>query len=108
MATGNATVKKQGGNKIPKTGFHTNPERINKHGRPPNDVSFTYAMKEYIRANPEIKADILSRVALEAAKGTQWATTLLWAYMDGAPPKAKEDPGSEDNPYHHTITIRKL
>lgn len=108
MATGNATVKKQQknskvvGRPFPK-GVSGNPS-----GRPPNDVSFTYAMKEYMRANPEIKADILQRVALEAAKGTQWATTLLWAYMDGAPPKAKDDPGSEDNPMHVTVTVKRL
>ena len=59
----------------------------NPKGRTPNDCSFTIAAREYLTANPEVRENIVKRVAKDAENGKEWATKLFWGYMDGAIPQ---------------------
>ncbi len=59
-------------------------------------------------ANPEVRENIVKRVAQDAQNGKEWATKLYWSYMDGQPPRAAEDPGSEENPLRMEVTVKRL
>ena len=91
-----------------KGGFDKNPQNINRSGRPPKGYSITDAFKEMFTKDPETKARIVNAIRKKAEEGDATAQKLLWNYMDGMPAQSKDDPGSEDNPMHMTVTIKKL
>lgn len=80
--------EKQGKSKKPATGFHTNPERINRNGRPLKGYSITEMMREMLASNPDTKQSLGSVIIAKALEGDIAAAKLVWQYMDGLPAQA--------------------
>src|SRR5690606_23754804 len=79
-------------NKTPKaTGFHTNPERINRKGRPKRGETIRDLMFDFLNKAPQgskvTYKEILVRRAYKLAvdKGDINAMKLIWNYIDGMP-----------------------
>lgn len=86
MGEDNANLVKQENNKrVPATGFHTNPERINRHGRPPKGHSITETIREMMDEKPEIKRALGNKLIQMAVDGDIVAIKTVMAYIDGLP-----------------------
>lgn len=83
-------TEKQENNKVPATGFHTNPERINRNGRPKKGYSITEYMKHMLENDPTVREEIANKIADAAKKGDLVAIKLLWNYLDGMPLQATD------------------
>jgi len=74
----------------PITGFHTNPERINKDGRPQKEFSMTSALKEVMaEVNPATKIEryrmILRKAVDKAERGDNDMIKYLINRFEGTP-----------------------
>lgn len=86
MAEFSGTLVKQAKNKkMPTTGFHTNPERINRAGRPPKGHAITDVIREMMEATPDIKRELAQKILELAMGGDIAALKLLWNYLEGMP-----------------------
>ncbi len=59
----------------------------NPKGRPPKGYSITETFREMLKAQPDIKQALATKVLQAAIKGDLAAIKLLWQYMDGMPPQ---------------------
>lgn len=74
--------------RLPATGFHTNPERINRKGRPKLGVSWADVVREVSdEINPETgvarKELIVRKLFKEALGGDMGAMRILWNSVVG-------------------------
>lgn len=77
----------------PKAGFDTNPQNINKKGRPKKGHSITETIREMMTEKPEIKRALSTKILDMAMKGDITAMKTIWQYMDGMPVQpSTEDP----------------
>lgn len=97
--------------RVPATGFHTNPERINREGRADNG----WTWRDLFMKIAEEKKDQLTRKEIlaeaqwkKAEEGDTRAFEKIAERMEGKAPQSKEDRGSEDNPMHMQVTIKQL
>ena len=81
----NATSNNEITMAIPKAGFNTRPENINKDGRPPKGYSITETIKAMMDEKPEIKKALGQKILEMALRGDITAMKTLWQYMDGMP-----------------------
>lgn len=72
-------------NSNPKSGFKTNPQNINKMGRPKKGYSITEMFQEMFTNNPERKVELGEAIYKKAKQGDPTALKLVWNYMDGTP-----------------------
>jgi len=85
----------------PATGFHTNPERINRKGRP-KGISITEMVKEALKeVEPKTgkywKDLIIKRILLKATNdGDTTMLKAIWAYIDGMPKQSIDHSGRLD------------
>lgn len=106
--------KKKINNPHGKGGFTDNPDHINKNGRPKNDFSITYWMKEYLaQAEPghekERYKELAELICVKAAHGDRHFTKLVLDRVDGAVPlEVKVDNKELQNLANTLMDIYKL
>lgn len=87
-------VKQDSIKRIPATGFHTNPERINRKGRPKKGLTLTDITKEVLEEelpSGQTRKEALVRKVLQLAyDGDPAMIRLAWAYVDGLPKQTIE------------------
>lgn len=93
---------------VPATGFHTNPERINRKGRPKGEDTIAAEMRKLLEeeALSDKKATgkshrriFVESVLAAALKGNARAAQLLWNHIDGSPiQKLIHSGDNEDDP----------
>lgn len=87
---GQEKLVKQVKKKLPTVGFHTNPERINRKGRPPKDWCWSDILENVANEiNPktgkQYKEEVARRVWKKASTGDMNAVKELFNRMDGLP-----------------------
>lgn len=90
-ATKKRVVKQQGKNKkLPATGFHTNPERINKKGAPEKEWTWRQLIKDYLGTKDddgyEYRESVVAALIEKARKGDVQAIKEIGDRVDGKPP----------------------
>lgn len=104
MADGDTSLvseqgKQENNKKLPATGFHTNPERINRNGRPPKGHSITETIRAMMDEKPEIKKALGAKILKMALEdGDVTAIKLIWSYLDGMPTVKQELTGKDGGP----------
>lgn len=75
----------------PKVGFHTNPERINRNGRPKKGTAIADCMREYLDGEIDgqdgktRKQAFVRAIYAAAMKGNTAAQALIWHTLEGRP-----------------------
>ena len=87
------TLDKQEIKRLPATGFHTNPERINRNGRPKRKT-LTELIHEKLDNTPDGWDKLVALVLTEVFKGkNKDLVKELWHYTDGMPKQKTEHSG---------------
>jgi len=63
----------------------------NPAGRPPKEYSITETMRDMMRAKPDIKAALATKILEQALQGDSAAQKMIWGYMDGMPTQPIEN-----------------
>lgn len=81
----------------PATGFHTNPERINRNGRPKNEDSPTYWLRRFLtEVDPKSPGgkirirELAEKLALMAYQGDLSAMKEIFDRLEGKPMQPTE------------------
>ena len=88
-------------NPNPSTGFHTNPERINRNGRP-KGISITEIVKKALEEKPkggkETYAELIKKRILNKAivEGDIQMLKAIWSYIDGMPSQKIETKADQE------------
>lgn len=89
-------------NTKPTTGFHTNPERINKKGRS-KGLSLTEMVREALEEVDEASGKTWKRLIVEKIiskavnDGDTTTINRIWAYIDGQPKQGIEVKNEKDS-----------
>jgi len=94
----------------PATGFHTNPERINRKGRP-KGISITEMVKAALeeiepKTGEQWKDLIIKRILFKATvEGDTVMLKAIWSYIDGMPKQNIDLAGKVE--HNHVIGLPK-
>lgn len=104
------TREKQGKKNIPKTGFHTNPERINKKGAPEKEWTWrsllAQAAEEVAEGSKEPKKKLMARKLVDlCVNGDVAALKEFGNRRDGMPKQQLEHTGEDGGPIEQNITV---
>lgn len=83
--------------KLPAVGFHTNPEWINRKGRPKSGQALTDVMREMFEAQPEMKKKIMMKLYEMAESGNLGAITEILDRIEGKPHQSQDVDMSVNN-----------
>jgi|GEM_PF-2783772 hypothetical protein len=78
-------VKLEDNKRLPTVGFHTNPEWINRNGRPKKGTALTEVMREMLESTPELKKLIIDKLLKGAAGGDLAFIREVLDRIDGKP-----------------------
>jgi len=84
-------IKLQTNKRRPTIGFHTNPERINRNGRPKKGAALTEIMQEILESDPELKRTIMEKLLQGAAKGDIAFIREVFDRIEGKPLQRNEN-----------------
>ncbi|KKL10752.1 hypothetical protein LCGC14_2552650 [marine sediment metagenome] len=92
-------VKQENNKEKPATGFHTNPERINKKGRPPAGESWAEILREigeeiHPKTGKPFKEAVSRKIWNKAVGGDTQSIKEIMNRMDGMPKQSHEVEGN--------------
>lgn len=98
--------KQENTRKLPATGFHTNPERINREGRPKRKT-LTELIHAKLDNTPGAWDAIVNTVIQKVIKDKEKEIIkTFWQYTDGMPKQTIA--GDDDHPINVNINIKDL